>query len=180
MKPGIGIDIDNTLADVNHTLLGLLPGLDLKTYPAPGVSEKTFLKNPWLFTEAPPIPGAVQAARYLSIHWEIIYLTARPEWSRGITESWLSRYRFPKAQLVMTGDKGAEARRLGISLAVDDAPHEIKKLAMAVPVCIFRQTYNEGLSFMGQSLTWQDKNWAEVLMGFYPARNPLALGLSLG
>lgn len=176
LRPSICIDIDNTIADLNASMLGILPSLDPTKYPTPGITPNTFEDNPWIFTEAPPILGAIKAVRFLSLSWEITYLTARPEWAREITIDWLNRHGFPEGHVVLSQDKGADAKRLGASLAIDDAPQEVEKLSRVVPVLIYAQPYNYGLKHLGQRITWSNRKWIEAIFSFYPLKRTTANG----
>lgn len=175
-KPILCIDIDNTIADVNTPLLGILPSLDITKYPAPGITPQTFEDNPWIFTNALPIPKAVKALKFLAMSWEIVYLTARPKWAEKITLEWLNCHGFPQGEVILSLDKGAEVKRLGASLAIDDAPQEIKKLSRIIPVLIYAQPYNQGLKHLGQRITWEERDWMEAVLNFHPVKKTAANG----
>lgn len=175
-KPILCIDIDNTIADVNTPLLGILPSLDFSKYPTPGITPQFFEENPWVFQEASPITGAVEAVNYLSQSWEIVYLTARPKWAEKITLEWLNRHSFPQGEVILSFDKGAQVQRLGASLVIDDAPQEIKKLSQIIPVLIYAQPYNHYLKHLGQRITWEENDWMEAVLNFHPLKKTAANG----
>lgn len=147
-KPRVAVDICNTIADVNDRLkvfLGERP--DPESYDYPGATPEFFKEHAVeIFGGAPPLPGALEGVRLLAVNHEIIYLTARPEWARDITRKWLEYWGFPEGRLVMTGNKAEAALELGVLIALDDAPHEIRALQNVVPaVLVKRQPYNRGL-----------------------------------
>lgn len=176
MPSRIAIDIDNTIADINKTLLGFVPGFDVKEYPNPRVTTNTFKKNPWIFTNSPPIEGAVEALNRISLHWEIVYLTARPKWARRITQSWLAKHGFPSGRLVLTENKKEAVIELGINLAIDDSPCEIRSLSKIIPVLIYAQPYNQMLEHLGKRISWTETNWEEEILTFCPDKELLSTG----
>ncbi|MEW6046918.1 MAG: hypothetical protein AB1609_10610 [Bacillota bacterium] len=152
----VAVDLCNTVAAVNAAIaacLGLGAGWVWETYslePA-GIrdAEAWFRGHPEVFAEAEPVPGAAEALDGLAAAgWEIVYLTARPEWARGLSVEWLRRRGFPQGRLVMTQDKAAACTVLGISAAVEDSPEQIRALSRVVPVYAPAQPYN------GSPLGW--------------------------
>lgn len=162
-KPILAVDIDNTIADTNGTMLGFMPGLEIEKYPTPGITKEFFDDNPWIFTDTQPIKGAAEGAHYLSFYWEIVYLTARPKWAEGITRSWLKRHWFPEGLVKCTDKKPDWIKKLGAILAIDDSPNEIMALSKLIPVCRYEQPYNTELSHIGYSFTWSS-NWVRNIM----------------
>ncbi|MGI9862333.1 HAD family acid phosphatase [Moorella naiadis] len=155
MVAKIGIDICNTIADVNECIRQALnpPDACFKEYGLSryGIDEEWFTKHLELFAEAKPMPGAVEALDILASGGiEIYYLTARPEKARGITVEWLKRWGFPEVRLIMTREKDEAAKELGLGLVMEDAPPEIAKLEkVGIDVVIYRQPYNKGM------FTWE-------------------------
>lgn len=158
MKRLVAVDVCNTLARVNEAIaacLGLGSGWQWTTYdlrPAGIVDpESWFRLHPEVFAEALPLPGAQEALdAAASAGWEIAYVTARPDWAREITRSWLRRWGFPRGELVLAARKAPACAALGASLAVEDAPDQVRALRRVVPVCVIGHPYN------GSGLTWQD------------------------
>ena len=112
-------DIDGVVADVRHRLHHLARG------------------NAWdeFFDEADADPLLTEGARLvaeLEVQHEIVWLTGRPEWLRGVTSRWLSAHGLPGDELHMRpwGDyrparlyKLAVLRELaprGVAALVDD------------------------------------------------------------
>jgi len=147
VKRLLAVDICNTLADINEQIAKALgPNPNPSNYIHPGTSIEFFENNSWVFQKALPFDGAAEGVQYLSKSWEIIYLTARPEWARQITNHWLTKWGFPSGSLITTNEKAIQAQLLGISMAVEDAPHEILSLQKAgIPVMVHTQPYNNGL-----------------------------------
>lgn len=165
-KPTIALDVDNTIADTNAALLGFLPGIDIKKYPTPGITLEFFEHNPWIFTDTLPIKGAVEGVQYLSQYFEIMYLTARPKWAKGITCTWLDRHGFPEGLVRCTDDKPDWINKLGVNLAIDDSPKEIIAISKQVPVFIFQQPYNIELAHIGKLFTWSESYWVSKIMAY--------------
>lgn len=129
-KPGGGlddrppyavIDIDATLADVRHRLHHLAH--------RPKNWDGFFAAAP----ADPPLPEGMEIATTLATDHEVVYLTGRPERTRGDTEAWLSRYGLPAGRLLMRRDtdrrpsavmKLGQLRRLAaqrrVAILVDD------------------------------------------------------------
>jgi len=165
LKPILALDIDNTIADTNGTMLGFMPGLKIEKYPTPGITKEFFEENPWIFTDTMPIKGAAEGVNYLSWYWEIAYLTARPKWAEGLTSTWLKRHWFPEGLVICTDNKPDWIVKLGANLAIDDSPKEILAINKLIPVCIYEQPYNKDLSHIGDSFTWSS-NWVRKIMAY--------------
>lgn len=149
----IGVDICNTIANVNRVIIGHLlkrgAGRDVveivKHYYHPAVTPEIFLENPELFGQAKPHKGAAAQLRSLANSHKLYYITARPEWARSITERWLKQHGFPTAPLIMGRPKPEAVAELAIDLMLEDAPHEIAGLRGVCRVLIRAQPYNLGL-----------------------------------
>ena len=92
MRPLSVFDVDGVLADVTHRLHHLRA--------RPQRWERFFTtadRDPLLEEGA----GRVRAA--LQEH-DVVYLTGRPERTRGLTERWLARHDLPAGPLIMRGD----------------------------------------------------------------------------
>ncbi len=152
----LAVDLCNTVAAVNAAIaaaLGLGASWEWRAYdlrPA-GVSDPDtwFRAHPEVFAEAVPVEGAVQALD-MAVRggWEIVYLTARPEWARKLSETWLKRHGFPAGELVMTQDKARACVCLGVRAAIEDAPEQIRSVSRVAPVIAVAQPYN------GSQTTW--------------------------
>lgn len=165
IKPIIALDIDNTIADTNSTMLGFMPGLEIDKYPTPGITKELFYCNPWIFTNTLPIKGAAEGVNYLSHYFEIIYLTARPKWAEELTRTWLKKHWFPEGLVICTDDKSDWIIKLGANLAIDDSPKEITAINKLIRVCIYEQPYNKELSHIGYRFNWSN-NWVRNIMDY--------------
>lgn len=172
MKPILALDLCNTLADINAILSSIIP-IDPNVYPAPGVSEELFEDNPWLFSKAEPFEGASKVVSFLSDYWEVVYVTARPEWSKMLTRKWLKDNAFPEGDIICTKNKAGVVRKIGAFLAIDDSPHEIISVGKFIPVCI-PDYYNYNRGLQGKRFKW-DNGWKSVIMPYHPAYYPKAL-----
>nr|MDT0666287.1 hypothetical protein [Micromonospora sp. DSM 115978] len=89
----------------------------------------------------PPLDDGVRLVRELSTTHDVIWLTGRPERSRGITTAWLAGHGLPVDEVLMRPDadrrparlfKRAELRRLAksrrIAVVVDDDPEVVALL----------------------------------------------------
>jgi len=148
----IGIDICNTIADVNKCIRQALnlPDACFREYGLSryGIDEEEwFVRHLEVFAEARPLPGAVEALDMLaSSGAEICYVTARPEQAKAVTLGWLKKWYFPSGQLIMTQAKDEAVEKLSLDLVLEDAPPEIEKLKKAgVDIVVYRQPYNNGL-----------------------------------
>ncbi|MCR4426987.1 MAG: hypothetical protein NUW23_12510 [Firmicutes bacterium] len=157
-KPVLGVDICNTIAEVNREI-GKVFGLpDWRPYRysmaqfgvvGPEVDE-FFLRHPEVFEKARPVEGAVEALRELSRLCRIAYITARPPEVRGVTEWWLKEHGFPPGLLIMGEDKPKAARIYRAVAFVEDSPSEIARLSKVCRVLPVGWEYN------GSQARWTD------------------------
>lgn len=142
----IAVDICNTLADVNAVLkdyLGEIPNPSSKN----AIDSSFFKQNLWIFESAKPIKCANKKLHEISKEYEVIYITARPEVAKEVTEKWLEINNFPKGKVYFTKDKALLAHGLDIKLAIEDAPHEIANyLRSGVNVIVKAWDYNAKFS----------------------------------
>lgn len=146
-KKLIYVDICNTIADVNAEIEKILgPRPVPEEYFHPLATDGFFLKHPEVFIDAAPFPGAAQSLHRLikDLNSDIVYISARPEWAKKITISWLKENGFPDGDLILSADKAAVAKDLYVSMAIEDAPFEIEKLkAAGIQVIVKSQPYNK-------------------------------------
>lgn len=160
-RPLVGVDLCNTVAEIDAALrrhFNVPPQLRQRDLKGFGATPEFFRSEAGLriFEEAQPIPGAVEGVRELiRLGYEVVYLTARPVQAIQVSRIWLARHGFPRPTNVLcTEDKPAACRRLGVAVAIDDWPPEIRRLAGVVPVVIHRRWYNEE-GYFGYT-------WAEI------------------
>ncbi|MBT9137345.1 MAG: hypothetical protein DDT34_02435 [Firmicutes bacterium] len=157
----IGVDICNTIANVNPAIIGhLLKGdadLDVKQiiehYYHPAITPVIFLENPHIFAKARPYKNAAAQLRDLASCHKLFYVTARPEMVRMITEQWLKQHSFPEAPLIMGRSKPDVVKKLAIDVMFEDAPHEIVNLRGKCRVLVRAQRYNVHLP--EEKFTWK-------------------------
>ena len=132
-RPFAIVDLDGVLADVRHRLRFIDGGRkDWDRFFA-GIPEDPVLAE-----------GRAVVERLAPDH-DIVYLTGRPERTRGDTDAWLTRHRLPHGELVMRRDgdrrparvtKPALLRRLAsddrqVAVVVDDDPRVCAALRRA-------------------------------------------------
>jgi len=114
----------------------------------PNVPEKELLT--WIglsstYTELPLVEGAVGAIAQLRRRYNIIFLTSRPPFTEGVTQSWLARHGLRGHGLVITYDKLAVIEQRGIQIAVEDRLETARVLAGTCQrVFLMDQPYNSG------------------------------------
>ncbi len=144
----IGLDICNTLADVNSRVADALDTpvdalVERYGIERLGLRPGWFDGHPEVFADALPVPGSREVVDALaSAGARIVYVTARPEKLRGITRAWLRRWGFPQGSLVMGLDKARVARALRIALFFEDCPRDIAALREVCPVRVIGWPYN--------------------------------------
>lgn len=140
----IGCDLCNTVADIN-TLVHAVSGIrDNSTYPLP-LPKDFFASNPEIFQVAKPLKGAAQTLRHLANQGaKIHYITARPNWAREITLTWLKKNGFPEGELHMELPKRDVIKACDIHIMLEDSPVEITALADICKVLVRAQPYNQG------------------------------------
>lgn len=144
----IAVDICNTIADVISELdarLGHNP--NPARYFHPGLWDKPyyFEENLDIFLDAKPIGNSVEILSELSVYNEIVYITARPEIAEFVTKLWLKENNYPKGKLYFSKNKAKLASKLGVDIAIEDAPFEIERYIKAgIKVFVKEQAYNVG------------------------------------
>ena len=125
------IDLDGTVADARHRL-------HLIADPGGGATHEQWVHFFDAAADDPPLPDGVRTAQHLAESNDVVWLTARPERIRALTEQWLTDHHLPAGRLLMkpADDKRPartfkidEMRRLAIdheiTLVVDDDPRVI-------------------------------------------------------
>ncbi len=160
----VAVDICNTVADINFALA--VRGYNTKIYPSPDLPPGFFSSPTGLavFMAAIPLPFAVEGVWqvYRSVRdtgGRLVYLTARPREARFVTRRWLELHGFPCPDAVVFAENKAEAaKRLGIDLAFEDDPDQIRALSAAgIKVLAVEQPYNRHLvEPMVFQVKWQE------------------------
>lgn len=121
------VDICNTLADINGELSKM--GYQTDVYPCLAPAE---IYTERLFRKAQPIWTCINLVKKLAESHSIVYLTARDEKMREVTQEWLTAYSLPAGPVVHTHSrlKGDIVLELvpaeWIGGAIEDSPQEIE------------------------------------------------------
>jgi hypothetical protein len=128
-RPYAIVDVDGVVADVRHRLG------HLRRRPP---DWDAFFEGA---VDDPVLAEGVAVVRTLEPGHDIVWLTGRPEWLRGITARWLADAGLPAGELIMRPTQNwrpartfklNEVRRLGeqrqVAVIVDDDPSVVAKL----------------------------------------------------
>ncbi|APC08602.1 LNS2 domain-containing protein [Neomoorella thermoacetica] len=160
----IGVDLCNTVANVNAMLVMKFTRLSLTRYPDPEIPAG-FFHTPEgleLLSKAQPFPYAAGTLRFLaSAGHEIIYLTSRPVLAAGLTREWLAVNGFPRGTLMFLprGYKALFTRYYGIEWFFEDDPQEVLSLqGVAGKVFVKTWPYNYGVQGPGirKFISWRE------------------------
>ncbi|MTI84969.1 MAG: hypothetical protein FH756_14015 [Firmicutes bacterium] len=141
----VGIDICNTIANVNYELLHKF-NLNLKKYPAPEVPDNYFLTKAGLkvFKNARPFYQAKDILWQMAAQGcRLVYVTSRPKVANFITRRWLEVNEFPKGKVefLSSRDKAIMAKDSGMVAFFDDDPVVIMDLLeLSIPINIYVKT----------------------------------------
>ena len=153
----IAVDVCNTIADIIGELevrLGHNP--NPSQYFHPGLLDKPsfFENNLDIFLNAKPIGNSAEVLRKLSMHNNIVYITARPKIAEFVTRVWLKKNGYPLGKIYFSNNKVEVASILGVDIAIDDAPFELDRYTNAgFDVLVKKQSYNSGFS---DRFDWED------------------------
>ncbi|KYH30760.1 hypothetical protein [Neomoorella mulderi] len=160
----IGVDLCNTVANLNAVLVIKFSCLSLTRYPSPEIPEG-FFSTPEgleLLKMAQPFPYAAETLRFIvSAGHEVIYLTSRPVLAANLTREWLVANGFPGGALVFLprGYKALFARNYGIEWFFEDDPLEVLSLQGVVSkVFVKASAYNYGIQGQGikKFISWRE------------------------
>lgn len=143
-KRVVAFDICNTLADIVTVLdnrFGLRPR---GVYHHPKVTSATFIAYPMIYGEAKPYKLAAALVWFMSLFFEVVYITSRDESARTVTEFWLTAHHFPRKKVYYgVSNKANLAKELGVVLAFEDCPDEIRAYDMAgIKTIVPKRDYN--------------------------------------
>ena len=161
----IGVDIDGTASNTIEVVYGrffetvpteLLDVYDLSSYGA----DDHFFNSEWLYRKARPYKRSAEVLRaLLADGHRLSYITARSEALRAVTEEWLIEYRFPFAELIMGKPKVDVIKEYKIELMIEDAPHEIERLAPVTRLIVLDRPYNRSLNLQYERV----ERWTEII-----------------
>jgi len=142
----IALDIDGVVCELGATIKNALlrEGKTVNEEKYPWVEEDFFIKNPDIYLEAEPVKGSIEGIERLQKDNDIVFITRRPKEAKAHTRKWLIMQGIKNPVVIHTNDKGAAAKRLNVSYAVDDGPEDILSyMAQDIPVLIMPYRYNE-------------------------------------
>lgn len=155
-RSSIFCDIDNTIADTCSVIEGIFG-------PMPNPLDLFHPNTPFLFwfipnkkakaifSSAKPIPFARESLSILAKNQEIIYLTARPKWSKSLTKHWLRKNKFPPGKIIHSFQKNNYVSKN--SIVLEDDPKQIKKIKKIAQVYVHKRTWNKDLE---NTFVWRD------------------------
>jgi len=98
----------------------------------------------YLYGTMIPLKSMLESLRRIAKTYEVFYITARPKNARITTEKYLNSYGFPfPNNLILSRNKGVEARVLGLSFFVDDKPKHLDQISKETISFLFLQPWNE-------------------------------------
>lgn len=158
-RSSIAVDLDDTIVDTISIVEGFFgPRPDPLDYFHPAVNHKEFWENSKIaceiFKYANPVKGAADVLGYLAQSHTIIYLTARPEWSKHLSSKWLLQNGFPESPVVCAKNKRAFIEKHNISVMFEDNRTQIEAIEPIVPVFVHAQSWNQGLK---NRFTWEGR-----------------------
>ena len=119
-KPYAVIDLDGVLADVRHRRHFL--------DSAPKDWDGFFAGIP----DDPVLPEGRAVVERLAGDHELVYLTGRPETTRGPTEAWLERHGLPRARLIMRRGRDRRPARVTKPALLRDLSADGRQVAVVV------------------------------------------------
>lgn len=161
----IGVDICNTIANVNYELLQKF-NINLKQYPAPEVPVGYFESTHGLevFINSRPFFRAPEILhRMNTLGNRLVYVTSRPRIAGFVTRRWLAINGFPNGRVEFVGskEKAVFAQDVGISMFFDDDPTVIKDLIEIGMKNVFVKNAPYNQFFVGTGINRFD-NWNEL------------------
>jgi 5'(3')-deoxyribonucleotidase len=107
------------------------------------------------FRHAPPLPGAVEAARRIAARHRLVIVSSKFEWAITDSLAWLAEHGVPAREVQFLWDKSL-AR---CDVYLDDAPHQLVHLAASVPeavVCRMVHPWNAPLAGVHDIHSWAE------------------------
>lgn len=142
----IAVDLCNTIADIQKELdnrLGHNPNPSLYFHQGLWDKPNYFEENLDIFSEAEAITNSVEVLNELAKYNTIYYITARPQIAEFVTRLWLKKFAYPMAKIYFTNDKVKVANKIGVNVAIEDAPFELEKYINAgIEVSTHKKEYN--------------------------------------
>lgn len=148
-KPKFGLDIDGVLVDFARPFnswleksLGVKCPAHITDYSwykcVPGLTFEGFwtefdrFGQSGAYRDMPLIDGAKSAVRKIAEHYDVWFITSRPDYATQDTYDAIHRdFGFEPSKVIMarSGKKSNEINKLGIKFFVEDAPHHAEDIA---------------------------------------------------
>jgi len=163
-----GLDLDGVLCDLGPSVAArIAEQFGVASHPSTwrsydlrllrlGVPEDRFsafldetFADPGLYAVAPVCEGVAAALTGLRrAGWDLVGITARPPQLADATLAWLRRHGLPLTEVHHTpvGSKAGVARRLGVSVAIEDNPAEAELLAGVCESWLLDRPYNRDVA----------------------------------
>lgn len=128
---------------------GISPLIPEEERPAFLRAWEEVLRDPAVYAQAQPYPGAVEVASWLHRRGMLRgYVTSRPSVLEAVTREWLARWELPQAPLVHDGgDRLRALLRLGAQALVEDHPgHALRAAEEGYLAFLLDRPYNRGAS----------------------------------
>ncbi|KAB2954301.1 hypothetical protein F9B85_00990 [Heliorestis acidaminivorans] len=161
----IGVDICNTIAQVNEALALHFLGTskvpdDLqkqRQWNLPGLNPD-FFRSPEgmnLLSQAKPYEKASEVLNsFIYKGHKIVYITARPQETELVSRRWLRQHNFPLGDIVHSHQKGESCLEKGVTFMIEDDPFYAEQVKRAgIPVFLVRQRYN--VDFPAPKMDWK-------------------------
>ena len=149
LGPGVAHRIADRCGVASHPDTWRTYDLRLLRIGVPEAPFRTFLDDlfadPSLYDGAPPSDGAVRGVALLQeAGWRVVGITARPAFLTDVTRGWLARHGLALEDVHHTdlGRKSEVAARLGVTVTVEDNPHEAEQLAEVCDSWLLDRPYN--------------------------------------
>jgi 5'(3')-deoxyribonucleotidase len=108
-------------------------------------SDWNFLINVDVFYSCiSPSKSVVEFLSEVSKHYNIYYISSRPESVQLATDQFLKRYKFPFYEnLIFSSDKASYARLYQLKYFVDDLPEQVEELSKVTNTIMYARPYNK-------------------------------------
>lgn len=156
MNVAMGFDLDGVLYDWFSACVPLLRvlGFDVQNeveayqifISAPETFQNNIMNITSYYRTIVPSESIVDTVRFIGKKYEIYYITSRPKIAEYSTRKWLEEHKFPYVNnLIVTNNKPAIVRQLGLKFYVEDREFWIRKLLNLTNVIYKKNFYAEDI-----------------------------------